>query len=81
MVEPWPVDCGPGVGVPGERKACVPVDHEALDWEDDYEHGKHEEEEAEEAGFVEVAVGRVDNLAELASIFLETVEDDSWKAC
>lgn len=36
----------PGVGVPGKRKPGVIVDHEALDWEDDQEHGEVEEEEA-----------------------------------
>lgn len=54
--------------MPGKREFCVLPNDEALDREDNEEHGEVKEEETDESGFVQVAVGSVEDVPELASI-------------
>lgn len=71
------MDSAPRVGVPRHRESRVVVDDKALNGEDDKEHGETEEEKTKETGFIVDAVGSIEDLAKLAAIFFETIENET----
>jgi len=63
--------------MPRKREDCVLPDDVALNREDDDEHDEVQGEETYESGFVDVTVGCVEDVPELASIQTYTVKNQT----